>query len=102
MKYLFKAISTNTRDLRTGLLVIMDESNYLFNIPDGFQRLGLLSSTRVYAKNQGKYLFISNLGAGYFGGFPGFYLSARLSLQSDNIRKHLSFYFTILGPQGLR
>jgi len=39
MKYLFKAISTNTKDMRTGILVMIDDVQYLFNTPDGLQRL---------------------------------------------------------------
>ena len=36
MKYLLKAISTNTKDMRTGLVLIIDDSTYLFNTCDGF------------------------------------------------------------------
>jgi hypothetical protein len=36
MKYLLKAISPNTKDMKTGLLLIIDDCTYLFNTPDGF------------------------------------------------------------------
>jgi hypothetical protein len=36
MKYLLKAITTNNRDLKTGILFTVDEISYLFNVPDGF------------------------------------------------------------------
>jgi len=35
----FKAVSTNTDDAKTGILVILDDVQYLFNVPDGLQRL---------------------------------------------------------------
>ena len=36
MRFLLKVVSTNTRDAQTGLLVILDDIQYLFNCPDGF------------------------------------------------------------------
>jgi len=41
MKYLIKAICTNNRDLKTALLFTIEEAQYLFNCPDGFQRVAL-------------------------------------------------------------
>jgi ribonuclease Z len=41
MKYLLKAITTNNRDLKTALYVVFEERAYLFNCPDGFQRMAL-------------------------------------------------------------
>lgn len=48
MKYLFKAISANTRDMRTGLLLIIEESRYLFNTPEGLCRVAAGNS--LFAK----------------------------------------------------
>lgn len=41
MKYFLKAITTNNRDLKTGIVFQLDEMAYLFNVPDGFQRVAL-------------------------------------------------------------
>jgi len=42
MKYLIKAITTNTGAMHTGIVLQIDASKdtdyYLFNCPDGFQR----------------------------------------------------------------
>jgi hypothetical protein len=45
MKYLLKALNTNNRDLKTAILFSIIEGkdqNYLFNCPDGFQRVANL------------------------------------------------------------
>ena len=34
-QYWFKAISTNTKDMRTGLMLVIDDQQYVFNTPDG-------------------------------------------------------------------
>ena len=36
MKYLIKAVSTNTKDCKTGLMVSIDDTSYTFNTPDGY------------------------------------------------------------------
>jgi len=41
MKYYIKAITTNNRDLKTAILLVFDERSYLFNVPDGLQRMAL-------------------------------------------------------------
>jgi hypothetical protein len=41
MKYVIKAITTNNRDLKTAIYLLFDERAYLFNVPDGFQRMAL-------------------------------------------------------------
>ena len=48
MKYLYKAISTNTKDLRTGILLIFEESRYLFNAPEGLSRVA--GGNQLFAK----------------------------------------------------
>ena len=98
-QYLFKAISTNTKDMRTGLILTIDDQQYVFNTPDGFQRQCLFHNVSF---GRSKYVFVSSLQPNYFAGFPGFYMSARedmrgnIGLQSSNI-----FVMTVLGPQGL-
>lgn len=47
MKYLLKALNTNNRDLKTALLFSITEGtnqnfSYIFNCPDGFQRVANL------------------------------------------------------------
>ena len=76
MKYLFKAISTNTKDMRTGILVTIDDVQYLFNTPDGLQRIAVANKVPF---NKIRYVFVSNLKPDYFAGFPGLYMSARES-----------------------
>ena len=41
MKYFIKAITTNNRDLKSGILFSFEDKAYLFNCPDGFQRMAL-------------------------------------------------------------
>jgi hypothetical protein len=41
MKYLLKAITTNNRDLKTAIYLGFEDTAYLFNCPDGFQRMAL-------------------------------------------------------------
>lgn len=95
MKYLFKAISTNTRDLKTGIILIVEESKYMFNVPEGFCRLAW--GNGIFVKSFPKYIFISSLHPDYFGGLAGLYLSGRKSLQSNT-----NFFITVLGPARLK
>ena len=74
MKYLIKAVTTNNRDLKTSLYFAFEERAYLFNCPDGFQRLALNQKIRFKSV---RYVFLSNVHPDYYGGFPGFYLSSR-------------------------
>jgi hypothetical protein len=78
MRYYFKVISTNTRDLKTGLLFFIDESSYLFNCPDGFQRVASIGQTNVFDKGMQKSIFVSTLKPEHFGGFPGYFMTSRL------------------------
>lgn len=80
MKYLIKAVSTNTKDMKTGILVNIDDCQYLFNTPDGFQRVALFQKLSFH---KSKYVFVSNLSPNYFGGFPGYYMSAREGLKPN-------------------
>lgn len=80
MKYHFKAITTNLDDMSTGLVVFFDDCQYLFNAPDGFQRIAL---NQKLSFHKTKYVFVSNLQPNYFMGFPGFYMSAREGAQSN-------------------
>ena len=77
MKYLFKAITTNTGAMHTAIVVQIDANKdshyYLFNCPDGFQRDALTQKIKFHDI---KVVFVSNLDADYFGGFPGFHLSS--------------------------
>ena len=95
MKYFLKAITTNNRDLKTGIVFQLDEMAYLFNVPDGFQRVAL--ATKLQFKRV-RYVFLSQTHPDYFGGFPGFYLSTRESLGINLQNFKLSVYV----PEGLR
>lgn len=62
MKYFFKVITVNdSGDMsgcNTGLLVVIDDVQYVFNTPDGFQRIAVnqkLSFGKV------RYVFVSSL-----------------------------------------
>jgi ribonuclease Z len=80
MKYFLKAITTNNRDLKTALYVVFEERAYLFNCPDGFQRMALNQKMKF---NKVRYVFLSSLNPDHYGGFPGFYLSAREACAAD-------------------
>jgi len=84
MRYHFRAISVNTKDLGTGLLVTMGEAagetGYLFNVPDGFQRLVTAGKSPLFGKGKPKYVFLSSLRTEHFAGLPGYFLSARNAL----------------------
>ena len=36
MKYFYKVITANCNDMNTGILVNVDDVQYLINVPDGF------------------------------------------------------------------
>jgi ribonuclease BN (tRNA processing enzyme) len=95
MKYLLKAITTNNRDLKTSLYLAFDERVYLFNVPDGFQRMALNQRMKF---NKVRYIFLSSLHPDHYAGFPGFYLSAREAYGGE-IRL---FKVSVFGPRGLR
>lgn len=74
MRYRIKAINTNNRDLKTAILLSFEEKGYLFNVPDGFQRMALnqkMKFTKI------RYVFLSSLHADHYGGFPGLFLSSK-------------------------
>jgi ribonuclease BN (tRNA processing enzyme) len=82
MKYLYKAISTNTKDSRTGIMVIIEGSSYLFNAPDGLQRLTLTQGNSILKRStMPRYIFLSSLGADHFSGFGAFYLSCKMAIE---------------------
>ena len=95
MKYLIKAITTNNRDLKTAIYFMLEEKAYLFNCPDGFQRMAL--NQKMKFKNV-RYVFLSNVHPDYYGGFPGFYLSTREASMADL----QSFKIGVLGPSVLK
>lgn len=95
MKYLLKAITTNNRDLKTAISIVFDDRTYLFNVPDGFQRMALNQKIKF---NKVRYVFLSSLQADHYSGFPGFYLSARESCGGDLT----NFKVSVFGPEKLR
>lgn len=97
MKQLIRAVAVNSRDLRTGLLVVIDDCQYIFNAPDGLQR-AMLSQKQNF--NKTRYVFLSSLSPDHFGGFPGLYLSAREQVGAQNLGT--KFAMTVIGPEGLR
>jgi len=83
MKYLLKALNTNNRDLKTAILFSIVEGkdqNYLFNCPDGFQRVANLQKMKF---GKVKFVFVPSLSPDHFAGFPGFFLSAREAASCD-------------------
>ena len=95
MKYLIKAITTNNRDLKTALLFSIEERSYLFNCPDGFQRMALNQRMRF---NKVRYVFLSGVHPDYYAGFPGFYLSSREANAAD----FSNFKLGVFGPTGFK
>ena len=69
-----RAVTTQMRDLETGLVFSADKMNYLFSCPDIFQRIAATQRVRF---RDVQYFFLPALGPDYFSGFMGFYLSAR-------------------------
>lgn len=67
--------------MRTGLLVNVNNIQYHFNMPDGFQRVAAAQNVSFI---KSRYVFLSQLTPDCFSGFPGFYLSAR---ESGNSRE---------------
>ena len=74
MKYLLKSITTNNRDLKTGVVFNIEEFLYIFGCPDGFQRIANLQKLK-YAKINA--IFLPSLGTDHFAGLPGLLLSRR-------------------------
>ena len=96
MKYFLKAITTNNRDLKTSIYLGFEQDlAYLFNVPDGFQRMALNQKMKF---NKVRYIFLSSLHPDHYAGFPGFYLSAREASQADL----QSFRVTVFGPKGIK
>jgi ribonuclease BN (tRNA processing enzyme) len=95
MKYVIKAITTNNRDLKTAIYLLFDERAYLFNVPDGFQRMALNQKMKF---GKVRYVFLSSLHPDYYGGFPGFYLSAREAQSADLSNMRVS----VFGPKLIR
>ena len=108
MKYYYKVITCNTgagdSGTNTGLLVVVDNNQYLFNAPDGFQRIACMQKMSF---KQTHTVFVSSLSPKYFGGFPGLYMSAREGAMQTSPTMNIktvptSFHMTLLGPTGLR
>ena len=96
MKYLLKAISTNTRDMKTAILYSISDKHYLFNCPDCFQRGA--SSQKMKFKSV-KTVFLPSMRPDHFMGFPGFYMSAR---ESNADQQQLdSFSMAVVGPPNM-
>eukprot|EP00347_Sterkiella_histriomuscorum_P018145 403346620 len=98
MKYFIKAITTNNRDLKSGILFSFEDKAYLFNCPDGFQRMALNQRMKFKAV---RYVFLSSLHPNHYGGLPGFFLSSReSSIQTAEDAK--AFKIGIVGPEQLQ
>ena len=91
MKYFLKAITTNNRDLKTAIYLCFDEWAYLFNVPDGFQRMALNQKMKFKTV---RFVFLSSIHPDHYAGFPGFYLSARESSVTDM----QNFRVAVFGP----
>jgi len=98
MKYYLKALNTNNRDLRTALLFTIQENNYLFSCPDGFQRVANAQKMKF---GKIKHVFLPSLHPDYFAGFPGFFLSAREAMNAHADEKS-DFGLMVVGPENVR
>ena len=94
MKYLLKAITTNNRDLKTSIILQFEERHYLFNCPDGFQRMALNQKMKF---NKVRYVFLSSMHPDQYSGFPGFYLSSREAANDVS-----QFKIGVVGPKSLQ
>ena len=74
MRYQIKAINTRNRDLRSAVVFTINDKNYLFSCPDGFQRIAAWQKLKF-----GKVgvIFLPTLKPDYLMGLPGFFMSAR-------------------------
>ena len=103
MIYSIQVITSNSNDLKTGILVVIDENQYIFNVPDGFQRAAIFNKLNF---GKSKYVFVSSLSPDHFGGFPGFFLTAGVSVDwgrdSADAGLPLRFCMNLVGPKGLK
>ena len=105
MRYYYKVISTNTRDLKTGIAFFIQGperlSSYIFNVPDGYQRHNRIHNLKLFSKINSSNIFLSSLNADHFGGLVGYLLTSKLVVQKK-INKANFFNMTVLGPVGLK
>ena len=69
-----RAVTTQMRDLETGLVFSASNKSYLFSCPDIFQRIANVQKIRF---REVQFFFLPTLGPDSFSGFMGFYLSSR-------------------------
>lgn len=98
MKYLLKALTTNNRDLRTAVCFVINDAQYLFSCPDGFQRMANLQKLK-FQKVKG--VFVPSLATDHFSGLPGFFLSAREAMNADQSSLD-KLKMTLVAPEGAK
>ena len=103
MKSYFKALSANTRDMRTGIFFQVQSGtktkSYIFNVPDGFNRLNITKS-KIFQVGTAETIFISSLKPDYFGGYPSFLLTHKLKHNTHEGKNYGQS--SLIGPEGIR
>ena len=96
MRYHLKALNTNNRDLKSAIVFTINEVNYLFSCPDGFQRIAAWLKLKF-----GKVgvIFLPSLEPDCIAGLPGFFMSAREQLQGE-MKENLKI--VVVGPKGTK
>lgn len=93
MKYGLKVVHNNQRDLSTCLCFTSGEKLYMFNTPDGIQRIASQAKLRF---GRISCIFVPSLDPNHFLGLPGFYLTTRDGMkESEN-----GFSMKLFGPPG--
>ena len=74
-RYQIKVISNANRDMRTSVSFMNGENaNYVFNCPDGFQRIAEANKFKFSKTRQ---MFLPSLKPDYMAGFPGFNMTRK-------------------------
>ena len=94
MKYWIKILTTNSKDLKTGLVFFTETKSYGFNFCDGFQKIASFLKLKFHKINT---VFFSSSNVDYISGFPGFYLSAR-----DGSPDKQKLLMDAYGPSGIK
>ena len=96
MKYQVKVLNTRSRDLRTSLLFTVNETNFIFALPDGCQRVAIKQMKHRYVKMDN--IVIPAIKPDYMAGMIDF-LAGCVATQHDlEVQKK----FRIFGPVGLK
>lgn len=96
MKYGFKVLHTNSRDLKSTLLYLTQNHMYLFSWGDGVQRILLEQNIKL---NRINHIFVPDTTGDHFWGIPGYFMSTLDSLPEELAINHS---LDIFGPSSIK